>query len=470
MKKPARNFRIENDTMGKVRLPSDVYYGAQTQRALENFQISALKFQTRFIRSLCAIKLAAAKANVKLGLIDKERGGGIVVAAKEALSGKFDDQFVLDIFQTGSGTSINMNANEIIANRATEILGGKKGGKTVVHPNDDVNMCQSSNDVFPTAMHLAAMEAVKKDLLPSIRALEFSLKKKAKAFKPIVKAGRTHLQDAVPITLGQEFSGYASMVTHGIRRIENCLPHLSELPIGGTAVGTGLNAHPKFARFVIDELRRETGLDVRQSENLFEALQNKDAAVELSGALNVIAVSLMKISNDLRLLYSGPRTGLNEIELPAIQPGSSIMPAKVNPVIPEAVGMVAAKVMGNNVTITVAGQAGNLELNTMMPVIAFTLLESIEILSRAARTLAEKCIDGIKANKATTRRYAENTLALITVIAPLTGYVRGAQIAKKALASKKSIHELLIEEGVFPRGQVDAILNPRKIAKGGRIS
>ncbi len=467
MKKPAK-FRIESDTMGKVKVPKDAYYGAQTQRALENFQISDLRFQTRFIRSLCTIKLAAAKVNVRLGLLDKERGDAIVSAAKEAVSGKFDDQFVLGVFQTGSGTSTNMNANEAIANRATEILG--KGSKATVHPNDHVNMCQSTNDVFPTAMHLAAMTAVKKDLLPSMRSLESSLKKKAKAFESIVKAGRTHLQDAVPITLGQEFSGYASMIIHGIRRIENCFPHLSELPIGGTAVGTGLNAHPKFAQFVIDELRKETGLDVRQADNLFEAMQNKDAAVELSGALNVIAVSLMKISNDLRLLYSGPRTGLNEIELPAIQPGSSIMPAKVNPVIPEAVNMVAAKVMGNNATISIAGQAGSLELNTMMPVIAYTLLESIEILSRAMRTLAEKCIDGIKVNKATTRRYAENTLALITVIAPLTGYAKAAQIAKKAMASGKSIRELIIEEGILPKGKIDTILDPRKLAKGGRIS
>ncbi|MBI2127441.1 MAG: class II fumarate hydratase [Thaumarchaeota archaeon] len=446
--------------MGKVRVPNDTYYGAQTQRAIENFQISDLRFQTRFIRSLCTIKLAAARVNLKLGLIDKKRGDAVITAAKEAASGKFDDQFVLDIFQTGSGTSTNMNANEIIANRATEILGGKKGGKTIVHPNDHVNMCQSTNDVFPTAMHLAAMEVVKKDLLPSMKSLESSLKKKAKEFESIVKAGRTHLQDAVPITLGQEFSGYASMITHGIRRIEICLPHLSELPIGGTAVGTGLNAHPKFAQFVIDELRTETSLDVRQADNLFEAMQNKDAAVELSGALNVVAVSLMKISNDLRLLYSGPRTGLNEIELPAIQPGSSIMPAKVNPVIPEAVNMVAAKVMGNNTTISIAGQAGNLELNTMMPVIAYTLLESIEILSRAMRTLAEKCIDGIKVNKATTRHYAENTLALITVIAPLTGYAKAAQIATKAMASGKSIRELIIEEGILPKEKIDTILDP----------
>lgn len=469
MKKPARRFRIESDTMGKVKVPSDAYYGAQTQRAVENFQISDLRFQTKFIRSLCTIKLAAARANVKLGLLDKEQGDAIAVAAKEAVSGKFDDHFVLDVFQTGSGTSTNMNANEIIANRATEILGGRKGNKKIVHPNDHVNMCQSTNDVFPTAMHLAAMETMKKDLLPSMRVLESSLKKKAKEFESIVKAGRTHLQDAVPITLGQEFSGYASMITHGIRRIKNCLPHLSELPIGGTAVGTGVNAHPKFAQFVIDELR-ETGLDVRRAGNLFEAMQNKDAVVELSGALNVVAVSLMKISNDLRLLYSGPRTGLNEIELPAIQPGSSIMPAKVNPVIPEAVSMVAAKVMGNNVTITVAGLAGNLELNTMMPVIAYTLLESIEILSRAVRALSEKCIDGIKANKETTRRYAENTIALITVIVPLIGYAKAAQIAKKAMASGKSIRELIIEEGILPRGKIDAILDPRKIAKGGRVS
>jgi len=461
-----KKFRTERDTMGNVRVPAGALYGAETQRALENFQISNLKFQKRFIRTLCTIKLAAAKANLRLKLLDKKRGDAIVAAAEEAAKGKFDDQFVLDIFQTGSGTSTNMNANEIIANRANAVL----GDKSVVHPNDHVNMGQSTNDVFPSAINLAALQAIKEDLMPSLKVLEISLKKKAREFDNVVKAGRTHLQDAVPMTLGQEFSGYASMIEHGIGRIENCLPDLSELPIGGTAVGTGLNAHPKFAMFVIEELKQISKLEIRRADNPFEAMQNKDAAVELSGALNVIAVSLMKIANDLKLLSSGPRTGLDEIELPAIQPGSSIMPAKVNPVIPEAVSMVASKVMGNNLTITVAGQAGNLELNTMMPVIAYTLLESIEIISAAATAFAKKCIDGIKANKTKTRKYAEETVALVTVVAPMIGYDRAAEIAKKAAESGKSIRDVMIDENVIPKEKVNSILDPRKLARGGRLS
>ena len=456
--------------MGNVKVPADALYGAQTQRALENFQISNLRFQKRFIHALCMIKLAAARANLRLKLLDKKKGDAIVAAAEEAVRGKFDDQFIVDVFQTGSGTSTNMNANEIIANGANLRLGGKAGDKKVIHPNDHVNMGQSTNDVFPATINLAALQAVEEDLMPSLRTLETSLKKKAREFDNIVKAGRTHLQDAVPITLGQEFSGYASMVEHGIKRVENCLPHLSELPIGGTAVGTGLNAHPKFAAFVIEELKQMSKLEVRRAENLFEAMQNKDAAVELSGALNVIAVSLMKIANDLKLLYSGPRTGLDEIELPTIQPGSSIMPAKVNPVIPEAVSMVASKVMGNNLTITIAGQAGNLELNTMMPVIAYTLLESIEIISAAARTFAKKCIDGIKVNKTKVQKYAEDTIALITVVAPIMGYDRAAEIAKKAMKSGKSIKDVIIEEGILSKEKVNSILDPKKLVRGGRLS
>ena len=453
--------------MGEVKVPANAYYGAQTQRAVDNFQISGLRFQKTFIHSLCMIKAAAAKANLALGLLDKRRADAIITAAKETVDGKFDSEFVLDVFQTGSGTSTNMNANEVIARRANEILGSSKN---VIHPNDHVNMGQSSNDVFPAAINLAAMISIKKGLLPSLKILETYLKRKALEFDSVVKAGRTHLQDAVPITLGQEFSGYASMISHGIKRIGNCIPHLAELPIGGTAVGTGLNAHPRFAQMVIDDLGRETGINLKQAANLFEAMQNKDAAVELSGALNTMAVSLMKIANDLRLLYSGPRTGLNEIELPAIQPGSSIMPAKVNPVIPEAVNMVAARVMGNNVTITIAGQAGNLELNTMMPVIAYALLESIEMLSAGSRTFAQKCVNGIKANRKQAEKYATDTVALITVVAPLIGYDKAAQIAKKAIVSGKSIRDLVVEEGILTKKKAASILDPRKIAKGRRIN
>ncbi|MBM3897495.1 MAG: class II fumarate hydratase [Thaumarchaeota archaeon] len=464
-----KKFRRESDAMGNVKVPADALYGAQTQRALENFQISNLRFQKRFICALCMIKLAAAKVNLRLKLLDKKRGDAIVAAAEEAVKGKFDDQFVIDVFQTGSGTSTNMNANEIVANRANLMLGGDIGYRSV-HPNDHVNMGQSTNDVFPAAINLVALQAVKEELIPSLKTLETSLRKKAREFDNIVKAGRTHLQDAVPMTLGQEFGGYASVIGHNIRRIENCIPHLSELPIGGTAVGTGLNAHPKFAALVIEELRQISKMEVRRAENLFEAMQNKDTAVELSGALNVIAVGLMKIANDLRLLYSGPRTGFDEIELPAIQPGSSIMPAKVNPVIPEAVSMVAAKVMGNNLTITIASQSGNLELNTMMPVIAYTLLESLELISAAAKTFSKRCIDGIKANRTKTQRHADDTIAMITVVAPLIGYDRAARIAKKAMKSGKSIKDIIIDEGILPKEKANSILNPKKLAKGGSLS
>src|SRR3989449_11163066 len=374
-------YRVESDTMGEVKVPNSAYYGAQTQRAVENFPISGIRLPKEFIRAMALVKLAAARANIQLGLLEPKKGEAILSAAKEVMEGSLYDQFVVDVFQTGSGTSTNMNANEVIANRAIELLGGKRGDKKLVHPNDHVNMCQSTNDVFPSAIHVSSAEEIVRKLLPSLRVLAEALERKTREFEDVIKAGRTHLQDAVPIALGQEFSGYASMIRHGIKRAEQARDILMELPLGGTAVGTGLNAHPKYAELAIAEINRLSGLMFRTAENTFEAMQSKDACVEASGDLKTIATSLMKISNDLRLLNSGPRTALGEIDLPAMEPGSSIMPGKVNPVIPEALNLVAAQVYGNDAAIGICGMLGQLELNVMMPVIAYDLLQSIEILA-----------------------------------------------------------------------------------------
>ena len=461
-------FRIESDSMGDMQVPATVHYGAQTARAVENFPISGLRFSRRFIQALGRIKAAAARANVQLQLLDERRGAAIETAALEVATGMFDSEFVVDVFQTGSGTSTHMNANEIIATRALEILGGTPGNTQLIHPNDHVNMSQSSNDVFPTAIHVAAMDAMEHQTLPALRDLADALHAKATAFSDVVKAARTHLQDAVPITLGQEFSGYASVIRHGIARLENCRPHLSELPIGGTAVGTGLNAHPEFAARVITELRALTGNLFRRAANAFEAMQNRDACVELSGALRTIAVGLMKMANDLRLLSSGPRTGLNEILLPATQPGSSIMPGKVNPVIPEAVTMVAAQVIGNDAAISIGAMNGNLDLNVMMPVIAHNLLESLQILGNGSRALADKCVRGIAAHAQRCHTYGEHTAALVTAVAPLLGYDTAARIFKRAIAEGKGIREIIMDEGLLSAECLDELLDLKKLATGGR--
>jgi fumarate hydratase class II len=460
--------RIEKDSMGEMRVPANAYYAAQTARAVENFPISSLRFSRRFIRALGQIKAAAARANMQLRLLEQRVGKAIEQAALEVADGKLDGEFVVDVFQTGSGTSTNMNANEVIANRAIEILGGKRGDKSLVHPNDHVNMGQSTNDVFPTAIHVAAMAGVEAHLLPALRALAEAFESKASEFADVVKAGRTHLQDAVPVTLGQEFSGYASVIRHGVTRIENTRAHLAELPIGGTALGTGLNAHPEFAARVVAELRVLTGHLFRRAENPFEAMQNRDACAELSGALKVVASGLLKIANDLRLLTSGPRTGLNEIELPATQPGSSIMPGKVNPVIPEAVNMVAAHVIGNDAAITIAALNGNLDLNVMMPLIAYNLLESIELMGNASHVFEEKCIRGIQANREQCLAYAERTASLVTAIAPVIGYDEAARIFKKALAEDKSIRQAILDTGVIAPEKLDEILDLKKLTEGGR--
>jgi len=382
--------------MGEVLVPADALYGAQTQRARENFPISGLRFPREFIRAIGLVKLAAARANMDLGLLDKKVGNAVANAAQETADGKLDVHFVVDVFQTGSGTSTNMNANEVISNRAVQMLGGVIGSKKPVHPNDHVNMGQSSNDVIPTAIHVAAMDSIEHAMIPALRKLQKALTAKSVEFDSIVKIGRTHLQDATPVRLGQEFAGYAHQVQLGIRRLAKLRDSLAELPLGGTAVGTGINTHPKFAQRAIDYLSRLTKLRFRQADNHFEAQGGKDAIVEASGILKTIAVSLTKIANDIRLLASGPRCGIGEIRLPETQPGSSIMPGKVNPVIPESVVMVASQVIGNDLTVTLGGAAGSLELNVMMPVMAHNLLESIRLLSASAANLADRCIIGIQ--------------------------------------------------------------------------
>ncbi|MEE8521395.1 MAG: class II fumarate hydratase [Gemmatimonadota bacterium] len=463
-----QEYRIEKDSLGEVRVPEDALYAAQTQRAVENFPVSGLRFPRSFIEALGAIKMVAAQVNTELGVLDARLSEAIQQAAREVMEGRLDDQFPLDIFQTGSGTSTNMNANEVIANRAIQILGGELGSKDV-HPNDHVNTGQSSNDVIPTASHVSACNTIVRDLLPALGKLRDALEAKAVEFADVVKTGRTHLQDATPVTLGQEFSGYACQIANGIRRVENALPHLSELAIGGTAVGTGLNAHADFARRVCQELSTLFDHEFVEAPNHFEAQAARDAMVEASGALKVVAVSLMKIANDIRWLSSGPRTGLAEISIPVTQPGSSIMPGKVNPVIAEAVRMVAAQVIGNDTTLTVGGQAGNFELNVMIPVMTYGLLQSIHIMANVSNIFVDRCIAGIQADEERTRWYAERSPALATALAPVMGYDKAAELAKEALASGKTIRELAIDKGVLDEKQADELLDPAKqTGSGGR--
>lgn len=461
------NFRIATDSMGEMKVPSDMHWGAQTQRAVENFPISDLRFSRGFIRALGMVKLSAAKANTKLGLLDEKLAEAIFQAANEVMDGKLDDQFVIDIFQTGSGTSSNMNANEVISSRANEIMGGNKGDKQPIHPNDHVNMGQSSNDVIPTCIHLSALEAIQNDLIPGLNHLASDLQSKAEEFDKIIKIGRTHLQDATPIRLGQEFSGYASMIQHGIKRLNTVCGHMSELAIGGTAVGTGINTHPQFAQMVVEEINNITGLDFCEAENHFEAQGSKDATVEASSALKTIAVSLIKIANDVRWLGSGPRCGIGEIMLPEVQPGSSIMPGKVNPVIAEAMCMIAAQVIGNDSAITVGGLSGNFELNVMMPVIAYNLLQSIDLLSKGAGVFTDKCISGIKANETRTKELVEESLAMCTALSPKIGYDAAAKIAKEAYATGKTVREVAIEHKVLPEDELEKVLDPWSMTMPG---
>jgi fumarate hydratase class II len=463
-------FRIETDSMGEMKVPASAYYGAQTARAIENFPISGIRFPRQFIRAMGMIKLSAAQVNMELGVLKKKIGQAITKAAKEVIEGKLDEQFVLDIFQTGSGTSTNMNTNEVIGNRANEILGGKIGDKKPVHPNDHVNMGQSSNDVIPSAIHVSALEAIEKTLLPALKKLHKALDKKAKEFDKIVKIGRTHLQDATPIRLGQEFSGYASQVEHGIRRIENTKNHLSELPIGGTAVGTGINTHPEFGKLVAKNLTKMTGVNFKEAENHFEAQGAKDAVVQASGALKTVAVSLMKIANDIRWLGSGPRCGIGEIIIPPVQPGSSIMPGKVNPVIAESVTQVAAQVIGNDTAITIGGQSGSFDLNVMMPVMAHNLLQSIMLLSNVSHVFTDKCIVGIKADRKRCEDMIEQSLAMCTVLAPIIGYDAAAKLAKEAYETGKTVRQVALEKKILPEDELNRVLDPWSMTEPGVTS
>jgi fumarate hydratase class II len=459
-------MRIERDSMGEVAVPDDAYYGASTQRAVENFPISDLRFGRRFVWALGLIKASAAEMNASLGVVDAKVAEAIVTAGEEMMAGKFDDQFVVDIFQTGSGTSTNMNANEVLANRAAEILGGDLGSK-LVHPNDQVNASQSSNDVIPTAMHVAAMESIEEDLLPALGTLQKSLAAKAEEFDDVLKSGRTHLQDATPIRLGQEFSGYAAQIAKGIERIAAAEVELLELALGGTAVGTGINAPEGFAAGTIEIMTRRSGYEFREAGNHFEAQAAKDAYVNASGALKTVATSLFKIANDLRWLSSGPRNAIGEITLPSLQPGSSIMPGKVNPVIPEAVMMVAARVFGNDATITWGAANGNFELNVMMPVMAHAMLESIELLANGSRVLQEKTVDGIVANEERAAFLLDQNAIIATALVPHIGYDKAAEITKRAFQEGRGVREIALEMEVLPPDELDAALDVRPMTEGG---
>ncbi|MDE0168161.1 MAG: class II fumarate hydratase [bacterium] len=459
-------YRIERDSMGELHVPSDALYGASTQRAVENFPISSLRFSRRFIWAMGLIKGSAARVSGSAGYVPDEIAAAVAQAADEVVDGVLDDQFVLDIFQTGSGTSTNTNANEVIANRAVQLMGATIGDRTV-HPNDHVNFGQSSNDVIPTAIHVAASAAIREDLIPALSALSGSLQDKADAFVDVVKSGRTHLMDATPVTLGQEFSGYADQARRGVDRLRVVVPDLEELPLGGTAVGTGINAPPGYAASVIRSLSARTGIPFREAPNHFEAQAAKDAVVMASGALKTVAVSLFKIANDLRWLSSGPRTGLAEIKLPALQPGSSIMPGKVNPVIPEMAMQVAAQVIGNDAAIVWGGANGNLELNVMMPMMAHNLLESIDLLANASATLRERCVEGIEADVERARALADTNLIVVTALNPRIGYDKGAEVAKEAFATGRTIREVVLEKGLLDAEELDRVLDIKRMTEGG---
>jgi fumarate hydratase, class II len=452
--------------MGAMQVPADAYYGAQTARAVENFPISDLRFPRRFIRALGLIKKHAAAANASLGLLPANIAQAIQSAAQEVIDGKWDAQFVVDIFQTGSGTSTNMNANEVIANRAAEINGGTRGDKSI-HPNDHVNRGQSSNDVIPTAIHVAALDGILHELIPALSELHVALVKKATEFESILKIGRTHLQDATPIRLGQEFSGYASQVEHGLDRLARLQSHLGELPLGGTAVGTGINTHEEFAKRTIAGLVADTKLQLHEAPNHFEAQGAIDALVETSGALKTVAVSLIKIANDIRWLGSGPRCGLGEIKLPATQPGSSIMPGKVNPVMCEMMIQAGAQVIGNDATVTFAGTFGNFELNTMLPVTAYNLLQAIELLAQASRVFARRCVAGLEADAVRCEGNIEQSLAMCTALAPEIGYDKAAKIAKVAYESGRTVREVALEISGLDKRKLDELLDAKRQTEPG---
>ena len=453
-------MRIEKDTMGEISLPDECYYGAQTQRAFDNFQISSTKIPRSMIAAIAMIKRSAAIVNNNLNFIDTKIKDAIVKACDEVIQGKFDDQFIVDIYQTGSGTSSNMNANEVIANRACEILGGNKGDKKLVHPNDHVNYGQSSNDVIPTSIHIATSLEIDKRLLPELEHLKISIDKKTDEFKDIIKIGRTHLQDATPITLGQEFSGYSKMIENSIQRIKNDLPFLLKLAQGGTAVGTGINTHKDFGKLVAHELSVITGLNFTESDNHFESQATQDSVVHLSGSLKTLSVSLYKIANDIRWLGSGPRSGLGELVLPPVQPGSSIMPGKVNPVICESLIQVTSQVVGYDSAIALGGMGGVFELNLMLPLIGSNILESINILSNGMKMFREKLLNDLTANKNKCNGYIEDSLAMCTSLAPIIGYDKAASIAKKAFKNDKTVREVCIEDKILSYEELEKILDP----------
>ena len=457
--------RVERDSLGEVRVPAEAYYGAQTQRAIENFHISGRRLQPGFIQAQGTVKKAAAIANTDLGLLDKKQGNAIVKAAQEVIDGKLNDHFVIDVYQMGAGTSQNMNVNEVIANRAIEILGGYKGNYSLVHPNDHVNMAQSTNDTIHVAMNIAALMGVVEDLLPALEGLQTALGKKASEFKGVVKIGRTHLQDAVPITLGQEFGAYDAAVEKAINRVRNAADALKELNIGGTAVGSGLNAHKEFPLLAIKEINSLTGQIFKRAENYYEMGQNTLAALELSSALRYLAVVLGKIANDLRFLSSGPRAGIGEITLPPVQPGSSIMPGKINPSMAEMLNMVCHQVIGNDASVASACQGAQLELNVNMPVIAYNLLNSIEILANGITAFTEKCVKGIKANEERCKELAEMSTALVTALSPRIGYDEAAKLAREAFVREKKIMDLVVEKGILSKEEAEELLNPRKLVR-----
>jgi fumarate hydratase class II len=456
-------YRIERDSLGEVRVPTEALYGAQTQRAVENFPISGQRFGRGFIHALGLLKKAAAITNKELGHLDGGIAEAIAAAATEVVAGEWDDEFVLDIYQTGSGTSTNMNANEVVAHRANQIVGGDGS----VHPNDHVNFGQSSNDVIPSAIHIAARVAMERELIPALAHLRDALSVKAEAFDHIVKSGRTHLMDATPVRLGQQFGGYAHQLTKGIKRVRHASEELAELALGGTAVGTGINTDPEFSVRTIALVSEELDLEFRGAENHFEAQAAKDAAVSAAGALNTIATSFFKIADDVRWLASGPTSGISEIRLPAVQPGSSIMPGKVNPVMCEAMMMVAARVMGNHATVTIAGQRGNFELNVMMPVLAQALLESITLLSNVAMTFADRCVEGIEVNEARAKELLEKNPSIATALNPYIGYDKATEVAKEAAREGLSVRDVVERKGLLAPEEIDAALDVRAMTEPG---
>ena len=458
-------MRKEKDSMGKILVPDDAYYGAQTQRAVENFQISDRRIPRTLIRSLGTIKKSAALTNYKLKRINFKTKNAIVKACNEIISGKHDNQFVVDIFQTGSGTSTNMNTNEVISNRANEILGYEIGGKFPVHPNDHVNLGQSSNDTFPTSINIAICMELKEKLYPELNALSKALSKKVLEFKNIIKIGRTHLQDATPITLGQEFSGYLNMIENSLERIKDSEKYVRSLAQGGTAVGTGINTHPHFGKLVAQELSKLTGIKFKEAKNHFEAQATQDSVLQVSGAIRGLAVSLSKIANDIRLLGSGPRAGIGELNIPAVQPGSSIMPGKVNPVICESLIQISAQVMGNDQAVCLGAQGSFFELNVMMPMIASNILESIEIISNGIRMFNKKLIKDLKANQNVCSGYIEGSLAMCTSLVPVIGYDKSAEIAYKAFKKNKTVREIVLEENIIEKKEVDKLLDHKNMIK-----